>query len=76
MSHTHSGTCACGKAAAACPAAASTPTTAPAKTGGIQNGKGDAPRNISEKFIKNYGGIKWKTGGKLKKGEKFVKVYG
>ncbi len=25
----------------------------------VQNGKGDAPRNISEKFRRNYDTIKW-----------------
>ena len=30
--------------------------TTPPKT---QNGKGDAPRNISEKFKSNYEKIKW-----------------
>ena len=47
----------------------------PAASGAIQNGKGDAPRNISEKFRSNYKGIRWTTGGRLKKGEKLVKVY-
>ena len=75
------GTCGCGKAASACTTAApatkakaETPS-APAKGGAIQNGKGDAPRNISETFRSNYNGIRWTTGGKLKKGEKLVKVY-
>jgi hypothetical protein len=74
-----SGTCGCGKAASACTSAASTTKaespSAPAKSGAIQNGKGDAPRNISETFRSNYNGIRWTTGGKLKKGEKLVKVY-
>jgi hypothetical protein len=74
------GTCGCGqKPAAACPApatktAAATGTTEK-KGGTIQNGKGDAPRNISEEFRSNYNGIKWTTGGRLGKGEKFVKKY-
>jgi hypothetical protein len=75
-----SGTCGCGKAASACTPAATTTKkaetpSAPAKAGAIQNGKGDAPRNIRETFRSNYNGIRWTTGGKLKKGEKLVKVY-
>jgi hypothetical protein len=73
-----SGTCGCGKAASACTTTATPKAeapTGPAKTGAIQNGKGDAPRNISETFRSNYNGIRWTTGGKLKKGEKLVKVY-
>jgi hypothetical protein len=66
-----SGTCGCGKPAAACPA----PAAKTEKGGTIQNGKGDAPRNISEGFRSNYKGIKWTTGGRLAKGEKFVKKY-
>ncbi|MDX6767392.1 MAG: hypothetical protein SFU85_11445 [Candidatus Methylacidiphilales bacterium] len=71
-----SGTCGCGKPSAAC----TTPKTeaktpAAAKGGTIQNGKGSAPRNISETFRSNYNGIRWTTGGQLKKGEKLVKVY-
>ncbi len=59
--------CPCGKSdSKACPAASSSVA---------QNGKGDAPRNISRKFRKNYDSIRWKTGGNLKAGEKFVKVY-
>lgn len=34
-------------------------TTTPAAKTGIQNGKGDAPRNISKKFRANYDGINW-----------------
>lgn len=59
--------CPCGKDSKTCPAASSTSVT--------QNGKGDAPRNVSRKFRKNYDSIRWKTGGKLTAGEKFVKVY-
>ncbi len=74
-----SGTCGCGKAAAACPAlkteAKTEKAAKPAAGVAIQNGKGDAPRNISEKFRSNYKGIRWTTGGRLKKGEKLVKVY-
>lgn len=72
--------CAC-----AAPAAASTPKTetmsktdssTSSTTSGIQNGKGDAPRNISPKFRRNYDGIKWSSGGKdRKEGTKVVKVY-
>ncbi len=75
---TSTATCACGaKPAAACAAEKSTPkeTKAAAKPAVIQNGKGDAPRNISQKFRSNYEGIKWSSGGKLKKGERLVKVY-
>ncbi len=78
-----SGTCGCGKKpAAACPApapAAKTEAKTETKTekqgGTIQNGKGDAPRSISKEFRSNYNGIKWTTGGRLVKGEKFVKKY-
>lgn len=60
--------CPCGKSdSKACPAAAASTTS--------RNGKGHAPRNISRKFRKNYDSIRWKTGGNLKAGEKFVKVY-
>lgn len=66
-------TCPCGKKAAeACAAAkASTPASASAS----QNGKGDAPRNISAKFRKNYDSIRWTEVKKSKPGKKFVKVY-
>jgi len=68
MSETTSGGgCGCGKKGAHCHAAP--------KTEAIRNGKGSAPRNISEDFRSNYSGIKWKTAGQLKKGEKFVKTY-
>lgn len=42
-----------------------------------QNGKGDAPRNISLRFRKNYDSIRWQSSDKKKKpsGKKFVKVY-
>jgi hypothetical protein len=67
------GTCGCGnKPAAACPPPAAKPET---KGGTGQNGKGDAPRNISAEFRSNYKGIKWSTGGRLAKGERFVKKY-
>lgn len=66
------GSCGCGKAAGTCKAPKSEAKTA-AST--IQNGKGDAPRNISERFRSNYNSIRWTTGGQLKKGEKLVKVY-
>jgi hypothetical protein len=70
------GTCACGSSASACTAPKTEPqSTAKTASGTIQNGKGDAPRNISETFRSNYNGIRWTTGGKLKKGEKLVKVY-
>ncbi|NJK91678.1 MAG: hypothetical protein HC904_07550 [Blastochloris sp.] len=72
-----SGTCGCGKASNSCAAPAVKAETKPAKAGAvaIQNGKGDAPRNISEEFRSNYNGIKWSTGGRLAKGERFVKKY-
>ena len=71
-----SGSCGCGKAASACSAPkAEAKAAKPAASGAIQNGKGDAPRNISEKFRSNYKGIRWTTGGQLKKGERLVKVY-
>lgn len=63
--------CPCGKDAKTCPAAKTTTATA-------QNGKGDAPRNISTKFRKNYEAISWQFDSKKKKkttGKKFVKVY-
>ena len=66
------GTCGCGKSTAACTAPATKNET---KKVAIQNGKGDAPRNISEEFRANYNGIKWTTGGRLAKGERFVKKY-
>jgi hypothetical protein len=70
-----SGTCGCGKSAAACSTPAKTETKTEKKGGTVQNGKGDAPRNISEGFRSYYKGIKWTTGGHLAKGEKFVKKY-
>lgn len=67
------GSCGCGQRAGACATPKSeSKSTAPAA---IQNGKGDAPRNISETFRANYNHIRWSTGGRLKKGEKLVKVY-
>lgn len=66
------GSCACGQTKGSCAAPAENKSTKPA---GIQNGKGDAPRNISERFRSNYGQIRWSTGGKLKKGERLVRVY-
>jgi len=70
------GSCGCGKAASACPAVKTEAKASKSAGGGtIQNGKGDAPRNISERFRSNYNGIRWTTGGQLKKGEKLVKVY-
>jgi hypothetical protein len=42
--HKHTNTCGCGK---------KTDSTAN-QSCGIQNGKGDAPRNISQKFRQNY----------------------
>lgn len=43
----------------------------------IQNGKGDAPRNISPRFRKNFDGIRWDSTKKAKRqeGVKTVKVY-
>jgi len=61
-------------APAAVPAAKTEKTTASSSTT-VQNGKGSAPRNISEGFRSNYKGISWSTGGKLSKGERFVKKY-
>lgn len=59
------GTCGCGKSEGSC----KTPTA-------IQNGKGDAPRNISEKFRNNYDSIRWESRRTPRaEGEKFVKVY-
>ena len=56
---------------ACAPASTSTPAA-----GAIQNGKGDAPRNISKRFRSNYDGIKWTSGGKKRQeGAKFVKAY-
>ncbi len=71
-----SGGCGCGKSHGACTTKTAESTTSSVKAKGIQNGKGSAPRNISEEFRQNYHGVKWSSGGKLKKGEKFVKVYG
>lgn len=57
-------------------ACAASPTTTPSKSCTIQNGKGSAPRNISEKFLSNYESINWSSGGrKRKEGRKEVKVY-
>ena len=44
---------------------------------GIQNGKGDAPRNISPRFRKNFDSIRWDSPKKTKRqeGVKFVKTY-
>jgi hypothetical protein len=57
-----SGKCGCGKSTGSC---------------GIQNGKGDAPRNISGTFRKNYEGIRWEGDDKKKRkeGTRFVKTY-
>jgi hypothetical protein len=56
-----SGKCGCGQSAGSC---------------GIQNGKGDAPRNVSKTFRKNYEGIRWDSDSKKRKeGTRFVKVY-
>lgn len=40
----------------------------------IQNGKGDAPRNMSEGFRNNYEGINWGSKDRIE-GRKEVKVY-
>jgi hypothetical protein len=54
--------CACGaKPASACESSSA------GKPTGIQNGKGDAPRNISERFRSNYEGINWGTPKKSKR---------
>ncbi|MDD5261643.1 MAG: hypothetical protein PHD76_07305 [Methylacidiphilales bacterium] len=71
-----SGGCGCGKSHGTCATKSTESKTPSTKAAGIQNGKGSAPRNISEEFRQNYNGVKWSSGGKLKKGEKFVKVYG
>ncbi|MFQ3670203.1 MAG: hypothetical protein SNJ84_01960 [Verrucomicrobiia bacterium] len=61
--------CACGSNSGAC----SNP--APATTG-IQNGKGDAPRNISETFRRNFDTINWSSDrSKRVEGRRTVKVY-
>lgn len=41
----------------------------------IQNGKGDAPRNISESFRSNYEGISWSGPRTRVEGSKTKKVY-
>lgn len=59
-------------------AASSASSSASSSSGGIQNGKGSAPRNISPQFRSNYDGISWESNKKKAKkpaGEKFVKVY-
>ncbi|HSI86477.1 MAG: hypothetical protein ACAI35_23655 [Candidatus Methylacidiphilales bacterium] len=60
-----------------CSAAKSTEksTTTTSSPTGIQNGKGDAPRNISENFRSNYEGISWSGPRKREEGGKFKKVY-
>lgn len=66
------GSCGCGKSAGAC---AAPKTESKAAGAAIQNGKGDAPRNISARFRANYNEIRWSSGGRLQKGERLVKVY-
>lgn len=70
-------TCGCGKAASSCDSSTSTSTSTKASSGAIQNGKGDAPRNISTRFRKNYDGIRWESSRRAKRqeGVKFVKAY-
>jgi hypothetical protein len=41
----------------------------------VQNGKGDAPRNIGAKFRKNFDGIAWSPRKPVRPGEKYVKTY-
>lgn len=50
--HVHSGSCGCGK-----PASQSCSTST--KKESFQNGKGDAPRNVSLQFRNNYDVIQW-----------------
>jgi hypothetical protein len=75
------GGCAChggGAKAGKAPAIESKTTTEGTGTARVatQNGKGDAPRNVSRKFRKNYEGIRWAVAGKrAKPGEKLVKIY-
>lgn len=66
MSETN-GSCACGANGSACA------NPAPA-TQGIQNGKGDSPRNISEMFRRNFDTINWSTTKRVE-GRRTVKVY-
>jgi hypothetical protein len=71
--HKHSSSCGCGKPSSSC----STPKASTPAPSAIQNGKGDAPRNISETFRDNYNGIRWSEGGrKRQEGRREVKVYG
>jgi len=50
--------------------------TPPAPPATVKNGKGSSPRNISKKFLSNYEGINWSSGGRIRKeGRKEVKVY-
>ena len=43
----------------------------------IQNGKGDAPRNMGRNFKQNFSKIKWGEGKKTRvEGRREVKVYG
>ena len=55
MSESKASPCACGKSSGAC----ETPKASPGKLTTVQNGKGDAPRNISTKFRSNYDAINW-----------------
>ena len=41
----------------------------------MQNGKGDSPRNMSDRFYRNYQGINWGKKGKPQFGKKQVFVY-
>jgi hypothetical protein len=55
MSESKASPCACGKSSGAC----ETPKASSGASKTIQNGKGDAPRNISMKFRCNYDAINW-----------------
>ncbi len=64
--------CACGAAAGSC----ANPAPASATPVAIQNGKGDAPRNISESFRRNFDSINWSNSrSKRVEGRRTVKVY-
>jgi hypothetical protein len=65
----------CGSGCGCGPKSSSTSeASVPVKTG-IQNGKGSAPRNLSQSFRHNYDGIRWTERKARKEGKKFVKVY-
>lgn len=41
----------------------------------IQNGKGDSPRNLSDRFRDNYGRIQWGGGDRSSEGKRSIKTY-